>query len=56
MTITMLPMGEMKDKGKYIALWRQQADGSWKVHAETWNTDTPAPQPPAPKEEKGKKK
>jgi ketosteroid isomerase-like protein len=56
MTITIPPMGEMKDKGKYIALWRQQADGSWKVHAETWNTDMPAPQPPAAKEEKGKKK
>jgi ketosteroid isomerase-like protein len=56
MTITMPPMGEMKDNGKYIALWRQQADGSWKVHAETWNTDMPAPPPPTVKEEKGKKK
>jgi len=54
MTITMPPMGQMKDTGKYIALWRQQSDGTWKVHAETWNTDTPAP--PMPKEEKGKKK
>ena len=54
MTITMAPMGQMKDAGKYIALWRQQADGTWKVHAETWNTDTPAP--PMAKEEKGKKK
>jgi len=45
MTMTMSPAGEMKDKGKYIALWRQQADGSWKVHAETWNTDMPMPPP-----------
>lgn len=52
MTITIAPMGEMKDNGKYMALWRQQADGSWKVHAETWNTNTPAP--PPPKEEKKK--
>ena len=53
MTITMPPMGEMKDVGKYIALWRQQSDGSWKVHAEMWNTNNPMPAPP---EEKGKKK
>ena len=50
MTITMAPAGEMKDKGKYIALWRQQADGAWKVHAEMWNTDMPMPQ--MPKDEK----
>ena len=56
MTFTMPPMGEVKDTGKYIALWRQQADGSWKVHAETWNTDTPMAPPPTAKEEKGKKK
>ena len=54
MTITMPPMGEMKDNGKYIALWRQQADGSWKVHAEMWSTNNPLPSPP--KEEKGKGK
>ena len=36
-------MGAMKDKGKYIALWREQADGTWKVTAETWNTDMPMP-------------
>ena len=45
MTITMPPIGEMKDTGKYIALWRQQSDGSWKVHAEMWNTDTPMQMP-----------
>lgn len=36
-------MGEMKDKGKYVALWREQADGTWKLSAETWNTDMPMP-------------
>ena len=54
MTMTMAPMVEMKDAGKYIALWRQQADGTWKVHAETWNTNNPMP--PMPSAEKGKKK
>jgi ketosteroid isomerase-like protein len=53
MTITMPPMGEMKDNGKYIALWRQQSDGVWKVHAETWNSNNPAA--PMGKEEKAKK-
>ncbi len=43
MTIAVPKMGDVKDKGKYIALWRQQADGSWKVRAETWNTDMPMP-------------
>jgi ketosteroid isomerase-like protein len=43
MTITMAPMGEMQDAGKYIALWNQQADGSWKLHAEMWSSDKPMP-------------
>jgi uncharacterized protein (TIGR02246 family) len=43
MTMSTGKMGEMNDKGKYITLWREQADGTWKVAAETWNTDTPLP-------------
>jgi uncharacterized protein (TIGR02246 family) len=43
MTMTAGKMGEMKDHGKYITLWREQADGTWKVAAETWNTDKPMP-------------
>jgi len=43
MSATMPQGGEMKDKGKYVALWRQQADGSWKVSGETWNSDNPLP-------------
>ena len=43
MDISMPVLGNMKDKGKYVAIWKQQADGSWKVHAEMWNTDTPLP-------------
>jgi len=41
MTMTMPPMGEIKDHGKYVAIWHQQADGTWKVRAETWNSDMP---------------
>ncbi|HLF20625.1 MAG TPA: DUF4440 domain-containing protein [Bacteroidota bacterium] len=43
MDISIPILGSMKDKGKYVAIWKQQADDSWKVHAEMWNTDTPLP-------------
>lgn len=37
--MTMPGMGEIKDFGKYITVWKKQKDGSWKVAIETWNTD-----------------
>jgi len=43
LTMTTPPMGEVKDHGKYVAIWHQQQDGTWKVRAETWNSDTPMP-------------
>ncbi len=30
------------DHGKYMSVWKKQADGSWKAEANTWNSDTPA--------------
>jgi uncharacterized protein (TIGR02246 family) len=30
----------INDKGKYLTVWHKQADGSWKIKAETWNSDT----------------
>ena len=30
------------DKGKYLGVWRKQADGSWKCVANTFNSDLPA--------------
>jgi len=45
MTMTIPEMGEMKDNGKYVAVWKQQQDGSWKVHAEIWNTNVPMQMP-----------
>ncbi len=37
------------DRGKYVAIWRKQADGSWKVAVEALNSDLPpAPVSPLP--------
>jgi ketosteroid isomerase-like protein len=30
------------DRGKYLAVWKKQADGSWKIEADMWNSDLPA--------------
>lgn len=30
------------DKGKYLTVWKKQADGSWKVLFDMFNTDLPA--------------
>lgn len=32
---------ELVDKGKYLTVWKKQADGSWKVLFDTFNTDLP---------------
>ncbi len=29
------------DKGKYVTVWKKQADGSWKVLLDIFNTDLP---------------
>ncbi len=29
------------DKGKYLVVWKRQ-EGSWKLHADMWNTSLPA--------------
>jgi ketosteroid isomerase-like protein len=31
------------DGGKYLAVWKKQADGNWKAVASTWNSDNPVP-------------
>lgn len=33
------------DKGKYVEVWKKQANGSWKVIVDTFNSDLPAPAP-----------
>lgn len=31
----------MRDEGKYLAIYQHQADGTWKVQFDTWNSDLP---------------
>lgn len=39
-----LESGEMTtDGGKYVHIWKRQADGSWKLHVDIWNTNSPPP-------------
>jgi ketosteroid isomerase-like protein len=39
--------GPVHDHGKYIEIWRRQADGSWKVIRDIFNTSVPLPTPAA---------
>ena len=42
------PKGEpVTDRGKYVTVWKKQADGSWKVAADIFNSDLPAAGAPA---------
>jgi uncharacterized protein (TIGR02246 family) len=36
------------DHGKYLAVWKKQAEGNWKCAMDIWNSDLPA-NPPAEK-------
>ena len=54
MTMEVAPMVEVKDNGKYVAIFKKQQDGSWKVYAEIWNTNTPLPAMEPPKQMKKK--
>lgn len=38
----------MTDKGKYLAVWKKQADGSWKCVADMFNSDLPPAAAPPP--------
>jgi ketosteroid isomerase-like protein len=41
----------MTDKGKYVEVWKKQADGGWKCVADIFNSDLP----PAASEKKAEK-
>jgi len=37
----------ISDKGKYLTVWKKEADGDWKVLVDTYNSDLPPiPSPP----------
>lgn len=38
----------VSETGKYVTIWKKQADGSWKVVEDIFNADTPPPAPTAP--------
>jgi ketosteroid isomerase-like protein len=33
----------IEDRGKFIAIWKRQSDGTWKVARDIWNSVLPAP-------------
>jgi uncharacterized protein (TIGR02246 family) len=43
-TLVIQPAGqaEMTDRGKYMVVWRRQADGSWKLYRDMFNTSMPS--------------
>jgi uncharacterized protein (TIGR02246 family) len=43
--MTLTPKGgkPMPDKGKYVTVWKKQADGSWKIYRDISNSDNPPP-------------
>lgn len=36
----------MQESGKFIEIWQRQADGTWKLARDIWNSDNPPPSPP----------
>ncbi|MBI4263174.1 MAG: DUF4440 domain-containing protein [Acidobacteria bacterium] len=38
-----MTMGGVADKGKYVTVWKKQADGAWKVVEDIFNSDAGAP-------------
>jgi uncharacterized protein (TIGR02246 family) len=43
-TLKIHPEGQspFEDKGKYVVLWKQDADGRWRLHRDIWNSSLPA--------------
>ncbi len=42
-TLVIQPPGqsEMTDRGKYVVVWKRQADGTWKLYRDAFNTSLP---------------
>ena len=48
MTIQATPQLAMNDKGKYLEVWKRQANGSWKALYDSFSSDLPMTPPPQP--------
>jgi ketosteroid isomerase-like protein len=48
MTFALPAGGTASDSGKYLEIRRRQADGSWLITRDIWNSDIPAPEPAPP--------
>ena len=44
-TLNIQPEGQegMSDSGKYVVVWKRQADDTWKYHVDIWNSSMPTP-------------
>jgi ketosteroid isomerase-like protein len=47
LTVNVPGQGAMADSGKYVVVWQRQADGSWLMESDVWNSDIPASPPAA---------
>lgn len=45
-TIPGVPIPPIDEQGKFLQIYRKQADGSWKMTREIYNSDLPLPAPP----------
>jgi ketosteroid isomerase-like protein len=44
--VLMIPgQPQAPDSGKYIEVWRKQANGNWKIIRDVFNSDVPLPTP-----------
>ena len=44
----------VEDRGKYVEVWKKQADGKWKAVSDIFNSDLPLPAPPEKKKAQAK--
>jgi uncharacterized protein (TIGR02246 family) len=51
--MTMPDGSPVDDHGKYTTIWKKQADGTWKVAIDTFNSDVMMMPPPAPSDTTG---
>jgi ketosteroid isomerase-like protein len=40
------PGAMSRDHGKYVQVWKRDANGAWRVHLAIWSSNLPPPPPP----------